>query len=85
MVVHSKKQSERRHLLRVLPGMGDESERFRLRAKQCRELAAIAKDEYSRRILTRMAAELEDEAMLIDGEEAARPEELKPGRSPISG
>jgi hypothetical protein len=83
MMVHSKKWSERRHLLRVLPGMGDESERFRLRAKQCRELAAIAKDEYSRRTLTQMASELEDEASLMDAEEAAQSEELKLGRSPV--
>jgi hypothetical protein len=69
----------------VLRHMGDESERFRLRAKQCRELAAIAKDNYSRRTLTQMASELEDEAMLVDAEEAARSEEVKPGRSLIRG
>jgi hypothetical protein len=34
-------------------------------------------------IRAKMATELEDEAMLLDGEEAAQSEELKLGRSPV--
>ena len=42
--------------------MGEDAERFRHRAKECRELARRAHDEYSRETLTEMAAELEAEA-----------------------
>ena len=52
--------------------MSDEAERFRLRAKQCRGLAAIARDDYSRKTLTQMAIELDEEAERIEAEEAAR-------------
>lgn len=51
--------------------MSEESERFRTRAHQCRELAKLAKDEYSRDTLTRMAVELEEEVRLIESDEAA--------------
>lgn len=53
--------------------MGEEAERFRLRAKQCRDLAAIARDDYSRQTLTQMADELEAEADVIDAEQASKP------------
>jgi hypothetical protein len=49
--------------------MSEDSERFRLRAKQCRELAAIARDDYSRDTLAQMAVELDQEADRIDAEE----------------
>jgi hypothetical protein len=56
------------HLL-VGARMTEESERFRLRAKQCRELAALARDDYSRKTLTQMAVELDEEADTIEAEE----------------
>lgn len=46
--------------------MGDEAERFRMRAKQCRELAKVARDGYSRKTLTQMADELDAEADEIE-------------------
>ena len=46
-----------------------ESERFRLRAKQCRELAAVARDDHSRTTLTQMAVELDAEADEIEAGE----------------
>lgn len=49
--------------------MSEDSERFRLRAKQCRELAAIARDDYSRDTLTQMGVELDEEADRIEAEE----------------
>jgi hypothetical protein len=52
--------------------MSEESERFRLRAKQCRELAALARDVYSRETLSQMAIELDEEADLIEKEGADR-------------
>ena len=42
--------------------MGEDAERFRNRAKQCRELASRAHDEYSRKTLAQMASELDEEA-----------------------
>lgn len=42
--------------------MGGDAERFRNRAKQCRELASRAREEYSRKTLIQMATELEEEA-----------------------
>jgi len=42
--------------------MGEDAERFRMRAKQCRELAKNARDEHSRKTLNQMADELEAEA-----------------------
>ena len=56
--------------------MSDESHRFRMRAQECRRLAADAKDGYSRRTLTQMADELEAEADESDAVEAT------PGRRP---
>ena len=50
--------------------MSDESDLFRMRAQECRHLAADAKDGYSRRILTRMADELEAEADEVAAEGA---------------
>jgi hypothetical protein len=51
------------------PPMSEESDRFRLRAKQCRELAALARDDYSRNTLRQMAVELDEEADRIEAEE----------------
>ena len=50
--------------------MGENAERFRMRAKQCRELAKVARDEPSRRTLTQMANELEAEADELEKAEA---------------
>jgi hypothetical protein len=52
--------------------MGEAADRFRARAKQCRELAAAARHDHSRRTLSHMAMELDAEATAIDAEEAAR-------------
>ena len=52
--------------------MGEVSTRFRARATQCRTLADAAHDEESRRSLSEMAQELDDEADKIDAEEAVR-------------
>lgn len=49
--------------------MSAESERFRVRAKQCRELAAVARDDHSRETLTQMAIELDTEADEIEADE----------------
>ena len=54
--------------------MGDEAEHFRLRAKQCRALAATARDDYSSQTLSRMAEELDLEAVTIDAETAGKNE-----------
>jgi hypothetical protein len=50
--------------------MGEESDRFRSRAKQCRELAKDARDNQSRRTLNDMAEDLDAEAGKIEEEEA---------------
>lgn len=50
--------------------MSEEADRFRIRARQCRELAKNAKDDLSRLTLTGMADELEAEANTIDAESA---------------
>ena len=52
--------------------MSDESDRFRMRARQCRELAAVARDDHSRQTLTQMATELDAEADQIDADEAPK-------------
>lgn len=57
--------------------MSAESDRFRKRATQCRELAQDARDEESRHTLTNMAADLEAEADMLDAEEA--PNEAREG------
>lgn len=49
--------------------MSDESNRFSVRARQCRELVAVARDEDSRQTLTQMAAELDAEADHIEAGE----------------
>ena len=49
--------------------MSEDSERYRQRAKQCRQLAALARDDYSRKTLTQMAVELDEEADSIEAEE----------------
>jgi hypothetical protein len=49
----------------------DESDRFRMRARKCRDLAASARDEASRRELTYMGQELDDEADAIEADAAA--------------
>ena len=54
--------------------MSEEAIRFRMRARQCRELAQ-ARDEFSRVTLSQMAAELDEEADQIedrDAEQGAR-------------
>lgn len=53
------------------PLMGEDSSRFRNRARQCRTLAADARTNEDRQTLAGMAEELEAEANLIDTEEAA--------------
>lgn len=50
--------------------MSTESERFRMRARQRCELAAVAKDAHSRETLTQMAAELDAEADAIEADTA---------------
>jgi hypothetical protein len=52
--------------------MGDDPARFRARAIQCRVLAGAAHDVESRRSLSEMAQELEDEADKIEAEDAER-------------
>ena len=52
--------------------MCDEADRFRRRAKQCRELAKDARDEESRHTLSDMAEDLDAEADIIDPEDAAK-------------
>lgn len=49
--------------------MSAESERFRLRANQCRELAAVARDDHARDTLRQMAVELDAEADAIEAED----------------
>jgi hypothetical protein len=49
--------------------MGDEADRFRFRAKECRDLAKAARDGVTRQELLTIADELEAEADRIDAEE----------------
>ena len=51
--------------------MGEYSERFRQRARQCRELAPLARDDQVREDLLRLANELDEEADAIDSERGA--------------
>jgi hypothetical protein len=51
--------------------MGEASERFRARAKQCRELASTARAN-SRQTLSDLSEELDAEAELIEAEESGR-------------
>jgi hypothetical protein len=48
---------------------GDEADRFRMRAKECRDLAKAARDDAARQELLTIAGELEAEADKIDTEE----------------
>ena len=50
--------------------MSEEAIRFRMRARQCRELAQVARDEFSRVTLSQMAAELDEEADQIEDRRA---------------
>jgi hypothetical protein len=52
--------------------MSANSDQFRKRARQCRELARDARDEQSRQTLSSMAADLEAEADMLDAEEAPK-------------
>jgi hypothetical protein len=52
--------------------MGEASERFRARAKQCRELASSAREADSRQTLSDLSEELDAEAELIEAEESGR-------------
>jgi len=56
----------------------DDADRFRLRAAECRRLAADARDEASRRGLNSMADELEAEANKIDAEGGDPPMPMPP-------
>lgn len=49
--------------------MSDDAERFRRRARECRELSAKARVDEVRQELLRLAGELEEEADLIEAEE----------------
>jgi hypothetical protein len=51
--------------------MAEDAERFRSRARHCRELAETARDEAARGQLVELAHDLEDEADKIEAEEAA--------------
>ena len=51
--------------------MGEEAERFRKRANECRRLAGDARDEETRAQLAQMATELDEEADKIDAEGSA--------------
>ena len=67
---------------RIVSPMGGEAERFRLRARQCRELAAVARDPQSRDTLAQMAIELDMEADKIDAEESDGPAHGGPNTGP---
>ena len=51
--------------------MSEESNRFRMRERQCRELK-VARDKRSRETLTQMAAELDEEANEIEAVESRK-------------
>jgi hypothetical protein len=51
--------------------MGEDSERFRERARQCREMAPLARDDHVREELLRLAEELDEEADAIDEDRGA--------------
>lgn len=50
--------------------VGEDADRFRARARECRDVAAEAKDEEWRQQLLTLARDLEDEADRIDCERA---------------
>jgi hypothetical protein len=51
--------------------VSEAAERFRARAKQCRQLARDARDQEARETLGQMADELDAEAGLIDSAEGS--------------
>lgn len=61
--------------------MSEESARFRDRARQCRALAEVARDSFSRKTLTEMADDLEAEAEKIEAAEAAGKLQMPPPTS----
>lgn len=46
--------------------MSNEADRFRVRARECRELATLTSDEYYRDMLNSLADDLDAEADIID-------------------
>ena len=60
--------------------MSEESDRFRMRAHQCRELSKLARDDHSRQTLAQMADELDEEATRIEAENG--PSDLIPPLAP---
>jgi len=54
--------------------MSEESISFRMRARQCHQLAEAATDARSRETLLQMAAALDEEADLIEASERASPD-----------
>jgi hypothetical protein len=50
--------------------MSEDAERFRMRARECRELASKARVEEVRKHLLSLADELDEEAGKIDSDEA---------------
>ena len=51
--------------------MGD-AQRFRKRARECRQLSKLARDGHSRQMLGALAIELDEEADKLDAEEMAK-------------
>jgi len=60
--------------------VGEEANRFRRRARECRDLAAFTDNEEWRATLSQLADELEEEADKI-----AEQEQPRPGGTPIAG
>lgn len=50
--------------------MSEDSDRFRNRAQECRRLSGDVRDEETRAQLAQMAKELDEEADIIDAEQA---------------
>jgi hypothetical protein len=57
-------------LLMIMRDVGDAAERFRRRALECRQLAANARDAYWRDKLMEIADQLDQEAEVVEAEEA---------------
>ena len=53
--------------------MADDAASFRARARDCRDLAAKARDQASRRELAELAEQLDAEADKIDAEQVQQP------------
>ena len=60
--------------------MGEDADKFRHRARLCRELAKDARQSADRKTLTAMADELEAEAEIIDAEDAKRASQANPAQ-----